>query len=765
MANVCVLNLEYSFLSVLAHGAEFASDYGHWRHVDDVRFIDNLPLLCKAAHSLSESGHGSVVVAEPQLDHPLITVAINGGDDYVREARAAVLREYNQVALKAVLLLRDEFRRIDDTFHQSLERVCQHHQLEATIVEVDDDYVLTLYGYQDAVTAGDTAVRILVDCNINQYLCEAIDIDLSLVPLVGGVDLFNFSQVAAQANANIYVPDLLPNVFGTSLTEFKLWVTAPGAAEVTLAKEMLNRLISQRMGSGLRLLRKEIDMLRLRLDLLSLYSQLALFTIMFKYGVYIKMPPLGGDCRVVVQGYSMHAVNDAVSDINLLATEYYQTRISYFAPVDEFMLLQLMRARKTLVVLANQYGMDIEGLASEIKLLMIDMAALAMPDFTHVRLRLELASTQREFISGKKNGKLIKILNQLNQLPTIKFRPYNGHNFYLDFEIVEGTNLLVLTKGLDLLELELPAELKFNVPEVFHKSIIGNGGTIIQLIMKKHNVFIKFSSTGGDDYARDIYLFKRAANVLIKCPRKNAGNIDLVRAEIEALVNHCLTTASYHTEHLKLLRPHYLLMINTNKMRAIHDLEAQFGTFIDFPALVEAFDDVDEVVVAIKGTELKTKQCLRQLHQLMPKNWEFCIPASPRLFADHFAGASGEFFSRIVVPFRIHLAVEVVVNHTPLYGDLDDHQIILSYYDDYAVQTAINDLTQYLREKKFSILEKKPFVYDAKRQRRPAPVQDPLPPLPPSLRPTDTSLLKPSQVASQMFLPFGPTMPVRQPIW
>ena len=80
---------------------------------------------------------------------------------------------------------------------------------------------------------------------------------------------------------------------------------------------------------------------------------------------------------------------------------------------------------------------------------------------------------------------MIKILNQLQNVPKINFQTFNQYNFYIDIEVNSSSQSVVLIlKTLDLLELELPLELKFNIPEVFHKSIIGNGGSIIQSIMK-----------------------------------------------------------------------------------------------------------------------------------------------------------------------------------------------------------------------------------------------------------------------------------------
>lgn len=51
-----------------------------------------------------------------------------------------------------------------------------------------------------------------------------------------------------------------------------------------------------------------------------------------------------------------------------------------------------------------------------------------------------------------------------------------------------------LKAALDLLLLEFPSSLTFFLPEKYHKRIIGFGGKNIQRIMKKHGVYIKFFS-------------------------------------------------------------------------------------------------------------------------------------------------------------------------------------------------------------------------------------------------------------------------------
>ena len=61
-----------------------------------------------------------------------------------------------------------------------------------------------------------------------------------------------------------------------------------------------------------------------------------------------------------------------------------------------------------------------------------------------IRFQIELANEHREFISGKKNGKINKIMQTTNV--KIKFETFNEHNFLID---IAGNDASVL-QGLTL---------------------------------------------------------------------------------------------------------------------------------------------------------------------------------------------------------------------------------------------------------------------------------------------------------------------------
>jgi predicted PilT family ATPase len=146
-----------------------------------------------------------------------------------------------------------------------------------------------------------------------------------------------------------------------------------------------------------------------------------------------------------------------------------------------------------------------------------------------IRFQVELANEHREFISGKKNGKINKIMQTTNV--KIKFETFNDHNFLID---VSGNDASVLT-GLSLLQEELPAEISFHVPEAYHKRIIGIGGRNIQRIMKKYGVYVKFSN--AEEFAALGGYNDNEDNVVARTPSKNAANLEHLKQSVMEIVN------------------------------------------------------------------------------------------------------------------------------------------------------------------------------------------------------------------------------------
>jgi hypothetical protein len=201
----------------------------------------------------------------------------------------------------------------------------------------------------------------------------------------------------------------------------------------------------------------------------------------------------------------------------------------------------------------------------------------------NMSVKIELANEHKEFVSGKKNGKINKIMSHSSV--QIVFDGFNEYNFYI---VVRGAQYEATKNGLDLVEQEMPAAISFHVPDQYHKRIIGIGGQHIQRIMKKYSVFVKFSNAmdrGGFGKEEDDV---KVDNVICRTPARNAQNLDLVKQEIMDMVEKA--DAEFVSETIQINRLYHRELIA--RLDRIDELEKKFNCKITFPSTEEASDTV-----------------------------------------------------------------------------------------------------------------------------------------------------------------------------
>ncbi|KNE57090.1 hypothetical protein AMAG_18003 [Allomyces macrogynus ATCC 38327] len=113
-------------------------------------------------------------------------------------------------------------------------------------------------------------------------------------------------------------------------------------------------------------------------------------------------------------------------------------------------------------------------------------------------VRIDVGREYREFLAGKKQGKMNKIMRTTGA--RIQFEP--AINPYAMTIAVASPEVDRAVDAYLLVADELPAELSFYVPEYLHKRIIGTGGRTIQRIMRQFGVFVKFVSASEQHAAR-----------------------------------------------------------------------------------------------------------------------------------------------------------------------------------------------------------------------------------------------------------------------
>lgn len=180
------------------------------------------------------------------------------------------------------------------------------------------------------------------------------------------------------------------------------------------------------------------------------------------------------------------------------------------------------------------------------------------------RLRLHVPAEIREFICGKKDGKLIRIIKETGV--NISLNGIGGDSMYVDLIVDDhmginfGSNALL--HALRLMEGELPSELTFHVPEVHHKRMIGHGGKVIQRIMKKWGVYVKFMNSHEtaqchqltDPLSEKESSFVPLDNVVVRTPSKNGQALKAIKDEIFEECSVSEVTGQFDSEAFKSLQ-------------------------------------------------------------------------------------------------------------------------------------------------------------------------------------------------------------------
>ena len=781
-SNLVILTLPYSFLVDSSQWAYQTNtglwhDHYAWSHslfphsilsqhqLDSIRVIDNAGALRDTVLALNYNGvcdANHVKLIEPQFNNQLITFSICGNERFVNNCRAEILRSYVRVGYVRISLSAAGFGAMGAKFLLKLHCIASRHAIEVVIGACDTDFCSTvrtcttpylyLLGAMERARVAETDIRVLVDALLDGCYVDRVAVPLSMVPTLGGVEMVNFAELARETRVRVYLPCIVPapNEALPRTDDVSIWVSSKHASEVLLSTQILSDLSSAALpahNSDARLYTQETRVSKEKMDLLSVYHRAELVAIMLGHGTYIHVPTLGDlhDNTVVVQAATLDALQNTLSDFAALCARFYtldvQLRRAASVPADwEYYLLRLVSQKRSCLVSFNEHGLHVVGGKCEIGSLLAELTA----DLSHNALfsqfvqctdfralvALELACDQRDFVSGKKNGKISKILQQVDQLAEIGFEPFNDLNFVIRLSVFHSARdgagalkLVVLAQTLLLMELELPVEQKFHIPDAFHQSIIGYGGQVIQVIMKKYNVFVKLVSHTQDAAAalrvrtQMLYSLQRSDNVIVKCPTKNAQNIARARSELDLLVRQCChnsimtshgISVVYNTVRFRLLRSHYQLLIRRHRysLDFVSVLERDHGAYIEFPRSLETFNGAASIDITITGNHTKARHCAMALRTLLPHTRELLVAYLPARFRAVVAKEL-PFRDRVTIPFRLVLDTEMVVFPALQTRGGTCHAISLSAYASANLPEATRQLTHYIVSNGLTIQEER----------------------------------------------------------
>lgn len=299
-------------------------------------------------------------------------------------------------------------------------------------------------------------------------------------------------------------------------------------------------------------------------------------------------------------------------------------------------------------IASNKWCFEVHGTDNAVKkaLKQISEINYVKNNRYHIKVKVELANDHKEFVSGKKNGKINKIMGQADV--QILFEQFNEYDFYID---VIGSDFQATKHGLELVELELPASISFFVPDKYHKRIIGIGGQHIQQIMKKYSVFVKFSNAMDRDSREleEVVL----DNVICKTPARNAPSLELVKQEIISMVQQ--NDADYTEEKVFVPRLfHRVLMAHPD---LLYSIEKVWSCKIRFPS-TEAASDIVKVI----GPEWQVPHAINQFLSHVPETHTLEILSTDRL---NEVLTNPNFQSKVIDEISRNLSITVNVLPRP----------------------------------------------------------------------------------------------------
>ncbi|ODQ82941.1 hypothetical protein BABINDRAFT_5830 [Babjeviella inositovora NRRL Y-12698] len=759
--------------------------------------IHNLDLVSTIVALLNKRAacHTSLDLAANDSNTKFQLIAtVQGNQEAVRELKNVVLQGYSPLSYKKIrvepgnVFTDGSYSALSSVLLEQLTLLASHYCVEISICEYDLSFQLSdalvgsselnedgylyvyIFGSSDMISVAETKAKILLSTLAQcSEVVESVEFPLSLLPLIGGTDLSNFNQLATTTNVDLLLPDVLPHIFtpGTTIEQNQIYISGESQPQVTLAKHMLRSLAIDTAGTITKLYSDEMRVMRGKLELLMLNHQNDLVNLMYHRGVFLQLEPLGTGGvaeygKIVLQGLSAESIKQAENDIMTLVRKTYRCAFflnqSAHRSVDADTIAKGIQSTVSristsglnneinnyqnsisIVYDATNASFEITGDDINVKDAVHQLLSILTPsghaNFSQFIYEVELSAAEKDFIGGKKNGKMIRIMNNLASNVIIKYNPSTNSTFLIEL-ISSNNDYHSLISALQLLEDELPFEYNLNIPEAYHKLMIGSGGLMIQQIMRKYNVFVKFTNSNSINESLSSLSFRREANVMIKCPMKNSKNIIHVEKELLGLVD-CYKSDLHYSTYFRLFRNHYRLLLSKREgdntdvptsSTIIRKIETTTNTFINFPTS-EPSHQIE--LVEIRGLHRSSEEAARLLCNALPQDYEVKIAYSPKFIETVGEYQNTEFTRNVILPLRLLFDIEVQVFLSPEIDDssydakpangeiqhsLDSlnppfHRILLSCYPEKRknLDDAIEIVVAYLRSSNFLIIEKNEY--------------------------------------------------------
>ncbi|KAI8149708.1 hypothetical protein BJV82DRAFT_504932, partial [Fennellomyces sp. T-0311] len=510
------------------------------------------------------------------------------------------------------------------------------HDTQCNIVIADSpEPDIHVYGAFDATETARTRILVLLD-QMTGLRTDTLTIPYYLHNIIAGRKHNILQSIMEDTATNIYLQSAFTKIgctqhMATPVGERSGTIHLTGETNgIVRAKDMINKLLLRKTKS---LYHKQSTMHPRKLDWILLHEQDQLRKISRDNGSFIAFPALGSGSNTVT-AYAENRINAerTLRSLNHLAYKIYEVSFSAKpkadgspSPDDYLQLSSSPEALAQLVGKISQasgaelsYRNDtgrFEAFGTEQAVhnayrILSGIPALKLHHSLSV-FAVELAADQREFLSGKKNGKVNKIMKTC--AVRIKFLAFNEYNFVITIESDDTDKAL---EGLAMLQDELPAETSFFVPEIYHRRIIGVAGKNIQRVMKRFGVYVKFS--GAEEFTSLGGYFENEHNVVARTPTKNRANLDNLKTAVMEFVT--FQKDRDFVANVIRIPSHLHRDISTNHCSEIRETGRLHNTRVWWPERI----GTDEVTVVGPASHIATT--LQLLNSIVERESHVAVP-------------------------------------------------------------------------------------------------------------------------------------------
>ncbi|KAF9899868.1 hypothetical protein EC991_008223 [Linnemannia zychae] len=488
---------------------------------------------------------------------------------------------------------------------------------------------LVVTGTWENAEAARALLLVAIDTLEPGVITDSLTVELKYQNMIGGRKRQALQDLMSSTRTNIYLTSPFvqtSNKSGSPVDPRYNDIHITGEAkQVAKAKAVLHNACLRAQTESMSCTRT-VNIAARKLDWMLLNHREKLRSIMTDNASFIAFPPLGGTYPTIfVYGQSTVNVERTIRTVMQLSCHFHSGSILMRDIPHSMHTLQSPVALAGICkVVSQSSGAEIEYRAngfqmcgSEVQarkaMMCLTRAEIVKTLPSEFKFSVELANEHREFISGKKNGKINRIMKTTGA--KIKFDQCNEYNFYVDLSSSIAAKAM---EALELLQEELPAEISFFVPETYHKRIIGVGGKNIQRIMKKFGVYVKFSN--AEEFAKLGGYYDNLDNVVARTPSKNAVNLDFLKQAVMELVSP--KDKDFIYQHLDIPKHQHLNLLSDHAitLREIHDAT---NATIFFPAR-----ELGRDTVSIYGPDSLMQQAVAMFLSVVEEQYVFPVSFS-----------------------------------------------------------------------------------------------------------------------------------------